>query len=66
MTEENAIVKYNLLEVLNVQKQNVSPTGLTQFQITRFGNTYKDPLIKNKRENFWERVDRFEVTMNDP
>lgn len=60
------ITEYNLLEVLNVQKENVSPTGLTQFQITRFGNTYKDPLIKNKRENFWEKVDRFEVTMNDP
>ncbi|KKN60490.1 hypothetical protein LCGC14_0531360 [marine sediment metagenome] len=63
---ENPIIEYNLLEVLNVEKQNVSPTGLTQFQITRFGNTYKDPLIKNKRENFWERVDRFEVTLNDP
>lgn len=67
MTEEKfEIVNYNLLEVLNVQKENVSPTGLTQYQITRFGNTYKDPLIKNKRENFWERVDRFEVVMNDP
>ena len=63
--EENAIMKYNLLEILNVKKQNISPTGLTQFQITRFGNTYKDPLVKHKRENFWEPIDRFEVVMND-
>ena len=72
MTEENnyepyyPITEYNLLEVLNVEKKNVSPTGLTQYQITRFGNTYKDPLVKHKRENFWDRTDRFEVVMNDP
>lgn len=66
MTESNPILEYNLLEVLNVQKDNVSPTGLTQFQITRFGNTYKDPLVKYKRENFWVPIDRLEVTLNDP
>ena len=63
---ENPIAEYNLLEVLNVQKENVSPTGLTQFQISRFGNTYKDPLVKHKREDFWVPIDRFEVALNDP